>query len=653
MATASSSGPAGTSSSNPLSPAMISALANMDSEFTSHHKLLLMRLKPLLALELTLLRRLTISTEDETQYDILDAALRKSESKDGPTNNVAAGASELKRSGSWGRKAGATLMSDAGATSSTRLSSIVSSGSSSGSTPALNTTLGAIGPSMMNMIGSGDQSYVRGYEIGEEASKLEWNAAARHAAAVRASKKGSSLTREKEKSKGGKEKGLMGRPRARSSVDIQHLVPQRSAPLPDFPLDSEVKSRREDVVYSKEQVDALPPNAIQIQTTTTTTTGSYTLRGDTRRFTIHPSTSASSLDDSIRALRDINRNNHEFFVRSTTDWKERLRKWRAPREPVTDSSTDQSGTNDEKNEQENAQKSTSGWKAKKNKWASGLARTATDGSDDGRWNPWDEEDDPAHFIQACAQDLNSLWSDPVVQEYLGKSKFKMEHSPGFFLADVDRIVSREYVPTDDDILRARLKTIGVTEHRFSIGSKSGKNPHSLSATTGGIPREWVVYDVGGSRTQRAAWLPYFDTSDAIIFIASLSAFDQTLTEDPTLNRMEDSLRMFRDLVSSPVLKDVNIVLFLNKVDLLDSKLKSGIQLAHYFKRYGDRPNETEAVKAYFRAKFTAIYRKFTPPHSKRIFAIHTTSLTDPEKTRVILQVVGETILSAHIKNSVA
>jgi hypothetical protein len=59
----------------------------------------------------------------------------------------------------------------------------------------------------------------------------------------------------------------------------------------------------------------------------------------------------------------------------------------------------------------------------------------------------------------------------------------------------------------------------------------------LSATTGGIPREWVVYDVGGSRTQRAAWLPYFDTSDAIIFIASLSAFDQTLTEDPTLNRM--------------------------------------------------------------------------------------------------------------------
>jgi hypothetical protein len=68
------------------------------------------------------------------------------------------------------------------------------------------------------------------------------------------------------------------------------------------------------------------------------------------------------------------------------------------RETVTDSSTDQSGTNDEKNESENA-KNTSGWKAKKNKWA-GIGRTGTDGSDDGRWNPWDEEDDPAHFIQA-------------------------------------------------------------------------------------------------------------------------------------------------------------------------------------------------------------------------------------------------------------
>ncbi|KAG8807129.1 hypothetical protein FRC19_006843, partial [Serendipita sp. 401] len=175
----------------------------------------------------------------------------------------------------------------------------------------------------------------------------------------------------------------------------------------------------------------------------------------------------------------------------------------------------------------------------------------------GEWDPWDDPSDPAHFIQACARDLNELWNDSVVQDYLAKKKYKLEHSPGFFLGDVDRIVSRGYVPTDDDILRARLKTIGVTEHQIRVNG------------IGSMSKDWLMYDVGGTRTQRSAWVPYFDSADAIIFIANLAAFDQTLAEDPAMNRLEDSLRMFRSLVSSPILKNVNIVLFLNKIDLLE------------------------------------------------------------------------------------
>lgn len=97
--------------------------------------------------------------------------------------------------------------------------------------------------------------------------------------------------------------------------------------------------------------------------------------------------------------------------------------------------------------------------------------------------------------------------------------------PVSFLTDVERITARNYVPTDDDILRARIKTIGVTEHKLTINAPSS------------VAKEWLVYDVGGARTQRAAWLPYFDTADAILFIASLSSFDQVLSEDPTVNRM--------------------------------------------------------------------------------------------------------------------
>lgn len=50
----------------------------------------------------------------------------------------------------------------------------------------------------------------------------------------------------------------------------------------------------------------------------------------------------------------------------------------------------------------------------------------------------------------------------------------------------------------DDVLRARLKTTGVTEHAFTLSSPEFR----------GV--EWKIYDVGGARHQRQAWAPYFD-----------------------------------------------------------------------------------------------------------------------------------------------
>jgi len=74
--------------------------------------------------------------------------------------------------------------------------------------------------------------------------------------------------------------------------------------------------------------------------------------------------------------------------------------------------------------------------------------------------------------------------------------------------------------------------------------------------------------------------------NAIIFLAPISAFDQVLAEvgllafnhqcmyscslfqDPRVNRLEDSLILWKSVVSNKLLKNVSIVLFLNKCDLL-------------------------------------------------------------------------------------
>jgi hypothetical protein len=71
------------------------------------------------------------------------------------------------------------------------------------------------------------------------------------------------------------------------------------------------------------------------------------------------------------------------------------------------------------------------------------------------------------------------------------------------------------------------------------------------------------------------------------------------------------LLLFKAVCSSKLLKNVNILLFLNKVresrvcsdspthlpqiDILENKLKDGVKVARYVKSYGERPNEIDSV----------------------------------------------------------
>lgn len=57
-----------------------------------------------------------------------------------------------------------------------------------------------------------------------------------------------------------------------------------------------------------------------------------------------------------------------------------------------------------------------------------------------------------------------------------------------FLNAVDRIAAPKYVPADPDIVRARLRTVGVQEHQLTLDS--GPEPG----------RDWLIFDVGGARS---------------------------------------------------------------------------------------------------------------------------------------------------------
>jgi len=162
----------------------------------------------------------------------------------------------------------------------------------------------------------------------------------------------------------------------------------------------------------------------------------------------------------------------------------------------------------------------------------------------------------------------------------------------------------------------------------------------------GTVYDWRLYDVGGARGQRQAWIPYFDDATAIIFLAPISAFDQYLDEDPRTNRIDDSLQLFTAICTSELLKKAHLVLLLNKTDLLKKKLATGTKVRKYITSYGDRENTFEEASDYFRAHFVQIHRKKDP--AKRTLFVHFTSMLDIKATQSIIANVGEVILRQHI-----
>lgn len=160
-----------------------------------------------------------------------------------------------------------------------------------------------------------------------------------------------------------------------------------------------------------------------------------------------------------------------------------------------------------------------------------------------------DPNDPIHVLQRCTPDMEALWNDDRVKEVLRKRRVRLEDSPGFYLNDIRRVTAPDYIPTIADVLKARLKTLGVVEHRFTLDTPAGSMFTKSNAHAG---VDWLIYDVGGARNQRHVWAPFFDDVQALIFLAPISAFDQVLAEDPRVNRMEDSLLLWKSIVSNKV-----------------------------------------------------------------------------------------------------
>ncbi|KAJ7782560.1 guanine nucleotide binding protein, alpha subunit [Mycena maculata] len=239
----------------------------------------------------------------------------------------------------------------------------------------------------------------------------------------------------------------------------------------------------------------------------------------------------------------------------------------------------------------------------------------------------------AQVLASTVHVIEALWRHRSVDAMLRLRKLKLDESGLFFLEQVRRIAEPDYIPSTDDVLHVRLPTVGVIEH-------------SLKVNTVGGSYIWRIYDVGGTRSQRPAWCSYFDDVNALIFLVPISAFDQYLDEDPLTNRIHDSLQLLMSIWTNELLKNAQLVLLLNKIDILRKKLEAGVQVRQYIPSYGNRPNNFSTAAEYFRSHFLAAHKK-KDSFQRRLY-VHLTTMLDVQATQVIITSVGDLIMRKHI-----
>lgn len=239
----------------------------------------------------------------------------------------------------------------------------------------------------------------------------------------------------------------------------------------------------------------------------------------------------------------------------------------------------------------------------------------------------------AKYLSISASLIGILWRHPTVNNYIPLRKIQLDDSASYFLEQIDQIAQADYIPTNNDILRVRLTTLGVGEHTFAV-----KFAGKINTVT--------YFDVSGACGRRLSWIPYFEAATSLIFFAPISAFDEYLEDDPATNRLHHSLQLISAICANRILRHAHLVLFLNKIDLLKQKLEAGIEVQKYITSYGDRPNTYESVSDYFRNHFLQAHRRHDV--SRRELHVHFSCMIDISASHVLITNVGAEIIRKHI-----
>ncbi|KAI9431935.1 G-protein alpha subunit [Lactarius indigo] len=246
-------------------------------------------------------------------------------------------------------------------------------------------------------------------------------------------------------------------------------------------------------------------------------------------------------------------------------------------------------------------------------------------------HPTDIDHPEFFFRPEFADAVQELWADDIVPVLLGSpTYFPLADNVAYFFPDAHRMTSREYIPSDNDILRAPMASrVKVIETYFPMGQLSIRLCHVI-----------------GQRSMRTRWTHIFESTTSIIFCASLLDYDRW-DEDgegrPSFPSPLTSLALFESVVNSRWFLRTSIILFLTGIKEFKDKLYK-VPLENYFPEYTGGADTSKGAKY--------ILWRFMQANRARLNVYpHVTDVFDTSNIRLVFIAVKETFLQNALREN--
>jgi len=225
--------------------------------------------------------------------------------------------------------------------------------------------------------------------------------------------------------------------------------------------------------------------------------------------------------------------------------------------------------------------------------------------------------------------LRSVWEDDTIQEIVHKYREQLS-APHivYFWEHIDRILDDNYKPSDEDILRVRVRTAGAYSTVIYLK-----------------PEYFEFFDVGGQKPERTKWEKVLQSHkfSCIIYFVACDEWDVKDEErEFDCTKLEMSKIIFNEVIEDPSIpKSVPIILFLNRNDLFSARIKNEEGFASFQKTFPDYAGGQNADQAmeYISKKFMGGIKRDSMKH-------YVTNALDRDSMNPIFNAVKTYILSS-------